>query len=153
MTAVAEAMLEGLNENAVDFRENYDGTLDRSPCFYGRSSRPFGRTGRPGIAVGKRRPTYHRITFRTGSTRAFTLIKTQPTRVMTLCSILSRAPISPPVVSSLNPLKTCKLLIALGKGGFSACRCRGKPEEFRPRANGKNRHHRNPLSKYKKSNS
>ncbi|HBR36001.1 MAG TPA: DNA topoisomerase IV subunit A, partial [Sulfitobacter pontiacus] len=27
MTAVAEAMLEGLNENAVDFRENYDGTL------------------------------------------------------------------------------------------------------------------------------
>ncbi|MGR3433656.1 MAG: DNA gyrase subunit A, partial [Shimia sp.] len=27
MTAVAEALLEGLNENAVDFRENYDGTL------------------------------------------------------------------------------------------------------------------------------
>ncbi|MAM25762.1 MAG: DNA topoisomerase IV subunit A, partial [Rhodobacteraceae bacterium] len=27
MTAVAEAMLEGLNENAVNFRENYDGTL------------------------------------------------------------------------------------------------------------------------------
>ncbi len=27
MTAVAEALLEGLNENAVDFRDNYDGTL------------------------------------------------------------------------------------------------------------------------------
>ena len=27
MTALAEALLDGLNENAVDFRDNYDGTL------------------------------------------------------------------------------------------------------------------------------
>ncbi len=27
MTIIAEALLEGLDENAVDFRENYDGTL------------------------------------------------------------------------------------------------------------------------------
>ena len=27
MTIVAEALLEGLNEDAVDFRDNYDGTL------------------------------------------------------------------------------------------------------------------------------
>ena len=35
MTAAAEALLEGLDENAVDFRDNYDGTPDRA----GRAAR------------------------------------------------------------------------------------------------------------------
>jgi len=51
MTAVAEAMLEGLNENAVDFRENYDGTL-REPIVLPASFPNLLANGSSGIAVG-----------------------------------------------------------------------------------------------------
>ena len=47
MTAVAEAMLEGLDENAVDFRDNYDGTLTNRSCCR-RSSRTCWPTARAG---------------------------------------------------------------------------------------------------------
>ena len=52
MTAAAEALLEGLNENAVDFRENYDGTLDRTGGACLRHSRTCLANGSSGIAVG-----------------------------------------------------------------------------------------------------
>jgi topoisomerase-4 subunit A len=51
MTAIAEAMLEGLNENAVDFRENYDGTLTE-PVVLPASFPNLLANGASGIAVG-----------------------------------------------------------------------------------------------------
>ncbi len=51
MTAVAEAMLDGLNENAVDFRENYDGTLDE-PVVLPATFPNLLANGSSGIAVG-----------------------------------------------------------------------------------------------------
>ena len=51
MTAVAEAMLEGLNENAVDFRENYDGTLSE-PVVLPATFPNLLANGSSGIAVG-----------------------------------------------------------------------------------------------------
>ncbi|MEQ8293052.1 MAG: DNA topoisomerase IV subunit A [Roseovarius sp.] len=51
MTAVAEAMLDGLNENAVDFRDNYDGTL-REPVVLPASFPNLLANGSSGIAVG-----------------------------------------------------------------------------------------------------
>ncbi|MGR3636656.1 MAG: DNA topoisomerase IV subunit A [Shimia sp.] len=51
MTSVAEAMLEGLNENAVDFRENYDGTLTE-PVVLPATFPNLLANGSSGIAVG-----------------------------------------------------------------------------------------------------
>ncbi len=51
MTAVAEAMLEGLNENAVDYRDNYDGTL-REPVVLPAAFPNLLANGSSGIAVG-----------------------------------------------------------------------------------------------------
>ncbi len=51
LTAAAEALLEGLNEDAVDFRENYDGTL-REPVVLPASFPNLLANGSSGIAVG-----------------------------------------------------------------------------------------------------
>ena len=51
MTAAAEALLEGLSENAVDFRENYDGTLTE-PVVLPASFPNLLANGSSGIAVG-----------------------------------------------------------------------------------------------------
>ena len=51
MTIVAEALLEGLNEDAVDFRENYDGTLSE-PIVLPASFPNLLANGSSGIAVG-----------------------------------------------------------------------------------------------------
>ncbi|GHA56886.1 DNA topoisomerase 4 subunit A [Amylibacter ulvae] len=51
MTAVAEAMLEGLSEDAVDFRENYDGSLTE-PAVLPASFPNLLANGSSGIAVG-----------------------------------------------------------------------------------------------------
>ncbi|MGJ5620041.1 DNA topoisomerase IV subunit A [Sulfitobacter sp. MF3-043] len=51
MTAVAEAMLDGLTENAVDFRENYDGTLTE-PVVLPAQFPNLLANGSSGIAVG-----------------------------------------------------------------------------------------------------
>ncbi|MFX0540772.1 DNA topoisomerase IV subunit A [Roseovarius sp. S4756] len=51
MTAVAEALLEGLSENAVDFRDNYDGTLTE-PVVLPASFPNLLANGSSGIAVG-----------------------------------------------------------------------------------------------------
>ncbi|WP_101065542.1 DNA topoisomerase IV subunit A [Roseovarius salinarum] len=51
MTAVAEAMLEGLDENAVDFRPNYDGTLTEPVVLPARFPNLLAN-GASGIAVG-----------------------------------------------------------------------------------------------------
>ncbi|MCP4819109.1 MAG: DNA topoisomerase 4 subunit A, partial [Shimia sp.] len=51
MTSVAEAMLDGLNENAVDFRENYDGTLNE-PVVLPANFPNLLANGSSGIAVG-----------------------------------------------------------------------------------------------------
>ena len=51
MTAAAEALLEGLAENAVDFRENYDGTLTE-PVVLPASFPNLLANGSSGIAVG-----------------------------------------------------------------------------------------------------
>ncbi|WP_299355916.1 DNA topoisomerase IV subunit A [uncultured Shimia sp.] len=51
MTSVAEAMLQGLNENAVDFRENYDGTLSE-PVVLPATFPNLLANGSSGIAVG-----------------------------------------------------------------------------------------------------
>ena len=51
MTTVAEALLEGLNEDAVDFRENYDGTLSE-PIVLPASFPNLLANGSSGIAVG-----------------------------------------------------------------------------------------------------
>lgn len=51
MTAVAEALLEGLNENAVDYRPNYDGTLEE-PSVLPATFPNLLANGSSGIAVG-----------------------------------------------------------------------------------------------------
>jgi topoisomerase-4 subunit A len=51
MTAAAEALLEGLNENAVDFRENYDGTMEE-PVVLPAAFPNLLANGSSGIAVG-----------------------------------------------------------------------------------------------------
>jgi len=51
MTVVAEALLEGLNEDAVDFRDNYDGTL-REPVVLAAQFPNLLANGSSGIAVG-----------------------------------------------------------------------------------------------------
>ena len=51
MTKVAEALLEGLNEDAVDFRENYDGTLSE-PIVLPATFPNLLANGSSGIAVG-----------------------------------------------------------------------------------------------------
>ena len=51
MTVVAEALLEGLSENAVDFRENYDGTLTE-PVVLPATFPNLLANGSSGIAVG-----------------------------------------------------------------------------------------------------
>lgn len=51
MTMVAEALLEGLAENAVDFRENYDGTLTE-PVVLPATFPNLLANGSSGIAVG-----------------------------------------------------------------------------------------------------
>ncbi|NCX69874.1 MAG: DNA topoisomerase IV subunit A, partial [Rhodobacteraceae bacterium] len=51
MTTVAEALLDGLNEDAVDFRENYDGTLSE-PIVLPASFPNLLANGSSGIAVG-----------------------------------------------------------------------------------------------------
>jgi len=51
MTAMAEALLEGLSENAVDFRDNYDGTL-QEPIVLPAAFPNLLANGSSGIAVG-----------------------------------------------------------------------------------------------------
>lgn len=51
MTAAAEALLEGLNENAVDYRPNYDGTLEE-PIVLPAAFPNLLANGSSGIAVG-----------------------------------------------------------------------------------------------------
>lgn len=51
MTIVAEALLEGLNEDAVDFRDNYDGTLTE-PVVLPATFPNLLANGASGIAVG-----------------------------------------------------------------------------------------------------
>ena len=51
MTAAAEALLEGLDENAVDFRPNYDGTLEE-PVVLPAAFPNLLANGSSGIAVG-----------------------------------------------------------------------------------------------------
>ncbi len=51
MTAMAEALLEGLDENAVDFRPNYDGRLDE-PAVLPAAFPNLLANGSSGIAVG-----------------------------------------------------------------------------------------------------
>ncbi|WP_208354569.1 DNA topoisomerase IV subunit A [Pseudaestuariivita rosea] len=51
MTIAAEALLEGLNENAVDFRDNYDGRLEE-PVVLPASFPNLLANGSSGIAVG-----------------------------------------------------------------------------------------------------
>ncbi|XDA98790.1 DNA topoisomerase IV subunit A [Sulfitobacter sp. LCG007] len=51
LTAVAEALLDGLNENAVDFRDNYDGTLTE-PVVLPAQFPNLLANGASGIAVG-----------------------------------------------------------------------------------------------------
>ncbi len=51
LTPVAEAMLEGLDENAVDFRDNYDGTLSE-PVVLPATFPNLLANGASGIAVG-----------------------------------------------------------------------------------------------------
>jgi len=51
MTAAAEALMEGLTENAVDYRPNYDGTLEE-PVVFPASYPNLLANGSTGIAVG-----------------------------------------------------------------------------------------------------
>ena len=51
MTTIAEALLDGLNEDAVDFRQNYDGTLSE-PIVLPASFPNLLANGSSGIAVG-----------------------------------------------------------------------------------------------------
>ncbi|RMD95449.1 MAG: DNA topoisomerase IV subunit A, partial [Alphaproteobacteria bacterium] len=51
LTAVAEALMEGLDEDAVDFRDNYDGTL-REPVVLPAAFPNLLANGASGIAVG-----------------------------------------------------------------------------------------------------
>ncbi len=126
MTAVAEAMLEGLNENAVDFRENYDGTLTE-PVVLPAQFPNLLANGSSGIAVGMATNIPpHNISELCDA--CLHLIKTPDARDDTLLNYVP-GPDFPTGGIIVEPPENIAQAYRTGKGGFRL-RCRWEVEDM-----------------------
>ena len=126
MTAVAEAMLEGLNENAVDFRENYDGTLTE-PVVLPAQFPNLLANGSSGIAVGMATNIPpHNIAELCNA--CIHLIKTPDARDDTLLKYVP-GPDFPTGGVIVEPPENIAQAYRTGKGGFRL-RCRWEVEDL-----------------------
>ena len=126
MTAVAEALLEGLNENAVDFRENYDGTLTE-PVVLPAQFPHLLANGSSGIAVGMATNIPpHNIAELCDA--CIHLIKTPDARDDTLLNYVP-GPDFPTGGIIVEPRENIAAAYRTGKGGFRL-RCRWEVEDL-----------------------
>ena len=126
MTAVAEAMLDGLNENAVDFRENYDGTLTE-PVVLPAQFPNLLANGSSGIAVGMATNIPpHNIAELCDA--CIHLIKTPDARDDTLLNYVP-GPDFPTGGVIVEPRENIANAYRTGKGGFRL-RCRWEVEDL-----------------------
>ena len=126
MTAVAEAMLEGLNENAVDFRENYDGTLTE-PVVLPAQFPNLLANGSSGIAVGMATNIPpHNISELCDA--CIHLIRTPDARDDTLLKYVP-GPDFPTGGIIVEPPENIAAAYRTGKGGFRL-RCRWEVEDL-----------------------
>jgi topoisomerase IV subunit A len=126
MTAVAEAMLEGLNENAVDFRDNYDGTLTE-PVVLPAQFPNLLANGSSGIAVGMATNIPpHNIAELCDA--CIHLIKTPDARDDTLLKYVP-GPDFPTGGVIVEPPENIATAYRTGKGGFRL-RCRWEVEDL-----------------------
>ncbi len=126
MTAVAEAMLEGLTENAVDFRENYDGTLTE-PVVLPAQFPNLLANGSSGIAVGMATNIPpHNIAELCDA--CIHLIKTPDARDDTLLNYVP-GPDFPTGGIIVEPAENIAAAYRTGKGGFRL-RCRYEVEDL-----------------------
>ncbi|WP_282062584.1 DNA topoisomerase IV subunit A [Roseobacter litoralis] len=126
MTAVAEAMLDGLNENAVDFRENYDGTLTE-PVVLPAQFPNLLANGSSGIAVGMATniPPHNIAEL---CEACIHLIKTPDARDDTLLKYVP-GPDFPTGGVIVEPPESIAQAYRTGKGGFRL-RCRWEVEDL-----------------------
>ncbi|WP_299146882.1 DNA topoisomerase IV subunit A [uncultured Tateyamaria sp.] len=126
MTAVAEALLDGLNENAVDFRENYDGTLTE-PAVLPAQFPNLLANGSSGIAVGMATNIPpHNIAELCDA--CLHLIKTPDARDDTLLNFVP-GPDFPTGGIIVEPADQIAQAYRTGKGGFRL-RCRYEVEDL-----------------------
>ena len=126
MTAVAEALLDGLNENAVDFRENYDGTLTE-PVVLPAQFPNLLANGSSGIAVGMATNIPpHNISELCDA--CLHLIKTPDARDDTLLNYVP-GPDFPTGGIIVEPAEQIAQAYRTGKGGFRL-RCRYEVEDL-----------------------
>ncbi len=126
MTAVAEALLDGLNENAVDFRDNYDGTLTE-PVVLPAQFPNLLANGSSGIAVGMATNIPpHNIAELCDA--CLHLIKTPDARDDTLLNFV-KGPDFPTGGIIVEPPESIAESYRTGKGGFRL-RCRYEVEDL-----------------------
>jgi len=126
MTAVAEAMLEGLSENVVDFRDNYDGRLTE-PSVLPAQFPNLLANGSSGIAVGMATNIPpHNIAELCDA--CIHLIKTPDARDDTLLNFVP-GPDFPTGGIIVEPAENIAAAYRTGKGGFRL-RCRWEVEDL-----------------------
>jgi len=126
MTAVAEAMLEGLSENVVDFRDNYDGRLTE-PSVLPAQFPNLLANGSSGIAVGMATNIPpHNIAELCDA--CIHLIKTPDARDDTLLNYVP-GPDFPTGGVIVEPPENIATAYRTGKGGFRL-RCRWEVEDL-----------------------
>jgi len=115
MTAAAEALLEGLNENAVDFRDNYDGTLTE-PVVLPAAFPNLLANGSTGIAVGMATniPPHNIVELVDASLH---MIKTPDVRDETLLNYV-KGPDFPTGGIIVEPAESMAKSYATGRGSF-----------------------------------
>ncbi len=126
MTVVAEAMLEGLDENAVDFRDNYDGRLEE-PAVLPAQFPNLLANGSSGIAVGMATniPPHNIVEL---CDACLHLIKTPDARDDTLLNFVP-GPDFPTGGIIVEPADQIAQAYRTGKGGFRL-RCRYEVEDL-----------------------
>ena len=126
MTAVAEALLDGLDENAVDFRDNYDGTLTE-PIVLPATFPNLLANGSSGIAVGMATNIPpHNISELCDA--CLHLIKTPDARDDTLLNYVP-GPDFPTGGIIVEPAESIAQAYRTGRGGFRL-RCRYEVEDL-----------------------
>jgi topoisomerase-4 subunit A len=126
MTAVAEALLDGLTENAVDFRANYDGTLTE-PAVLPAQFPNLLANGSSGIAVGMATNIPpHNIAELVDA--CIHLIRTPDARDDTLLNFVP-GPDFPTGGIIVEPPENIATAYRTGKGGFRL-RCRWEVEDL-----------------------
>ncbi|MEL7090156.1 MAG: DNA topoisomerase IV subunit A [Pseudomonadota bacterium] len=126
MTAFAEALLEGLDENAVDFRDNYDGRLEE-PAVLPATFPNLLANGASGIAVGMATNIPpHNIAELVDA--CLHLIKTPDARDDTLLNFVP-GPDFPTGGIIVEPKEAIAQAYRTGRGGFRL-RCRYEVEDL-----------------------